>query len=225
MTHYNIQEGCNLNSMENEVDYRLARILFANMCEEEIFRSNKEKKAVRQMMLDRYNPIYTFLEQDNPIAFETDEFVRLIGSKLVCGRCGRHFGIRPWHSTTYNNRVYECLSRNVKKGFCGNSHIYEEVLPDIIQSIAEMLIKERHSVGLFIMNTHQAYGEGKMAEVHRYLDLVLSEGLPDLSTERDGLNYIISEIVVDDKLLDVKLLDGTSILLELPDYRPRRGSK
>lgn len=123
MTHYNIQEGCNLNSMENEVDYRLARILFANMCEEEIFRSNKEKKAVRQTMLDRYNPIYTFLEQDNPIAFETDEFVRLIGSKLVCGRCGRHFGIRPWHSTTYNNRVYECLSRNVKKGFCGNSHI------------------------------------------------------------------------------------------------------
>ena len=75
------------------------------------------------------------------------------------------------------------------------------------------------------MNTHQAYGEGKMAEVHRYLGLVLSEGLPDLSTERDGLNYIISEIVVDDKLLDVKLLDGTSILLELHDYRPRRGSK
>ena len=112
-----------MNSMENEVDYRLARILFANMCEEEIFRSNKEKKAVRQTMLDRYNPIYTFLEQDNPIAFETDEFVRLIGSKLVCGRCGRHFGIRPWHSTTYNNRVYECLSRSVKKGFCGNSHI------------------------------------------------------------------------------------------------------
>lgn len=177
-----------MNNLSNEVDYRLARILFANMCQKRVFRSNKEKMAVSQAMLDRYNPLYTFLEQDKPIAFETNEFVQLIGSKLVCGRCGRRYGIRPWHSTTYNDRVYECLSKNVKKGFCGNSHIYKEVLPDIIQSIAGLLIKERHSAELFIMNTHQVYDSEKMAEVHRYLGLVLSEGISELAAERDGLN-------------------------------------
>lgn len=215
------QEGRRLNSMSNEVDYRLARILFANMCQKKIFRSGKDRQTVRRAMLERYKPLYTFLEQDNPIALETEEFIRLIGSKMVCGRCGRHYGVRPWHSTTYNDRVYECLSKNVKKGFCGNSHIYEETMPQIIQSIAELLIKERHSAELFIMNTHQVYNEDKMTEVHRYLGLILSEGLEDLSAERDGLNYIISEIVVENGVMDVKLIDETSVSYELPEYRPR----
>lgn len=214
-----------MNSMSNEVDYRLARILFANMCQKKIFRSGKDKQAVRQAMLERYKPLYTFLEKDNPIVLETAEFVRLIGSKLVCGRCGRHYGIRPWHSTTYNDRVYECLSKNVKKGFCGNSHIYEEVMPEIIQSIAGLLIKERHSAELFIMNTHRVYDESKMTEVHRYLGLVLSEGLSDLSAERDGLNYIISEIIVRDGMMDVQLIDGTTVSYEFPEYGPRRKAK
>ncbi len=214
-----------MNSMSNEVDYRLARILFANMCQKKILRSSKDKQAVRQAMLERYRPLYTFLEQDNPIVLETTEFVRLIGSKMVCGRCGRHYGVRPWHSTTYNDRVYECLSKNVKKGFCGNSHIYEEVMPEIIQSIAGQLIRERHSVELFIMNTHQVYDRDKMAEVHRYLGFVLSEGLSDLSAEWDGLNYIISEIIIREGMMDVRLIDETSILYELPEYRPRSKTK
>ena len=82
-------------------------------------------------------------------------------------------------------------------------------MPQIIQSIAELLIKERHSAERFIMNTHQIYNEDKMAEVHRYLVIILSEGLEDLSAERDGLNYIISEIVVENGVMNVKLIDET----------------
>ncbi len=60
-----------------------------------------------------------------------------------------------------------------------------------------------------------------MAEVHRYLGLILSEGLADLSAKRDGLNYIISELIIEDGMMNVKLIDETSVSYELPEYRPR----
>ena len=75
------------------------------------------------------------------------------------------------------------------------------------------------------MNTHQIYDNDKLAEVHRYLGLVLSDGLSDLTTARDGLHYIISGIVVLDDVLEVKLVDETSVTCEIPEYKPRRNRK
>ena len=144
-----------MNSMSNEVDYRLARILFSDMCGKKVFRTKKEKGIVQKALLERYDPPLAFLEADTQSALSADDFTRLMGSKLVCGRCGRNFGVRPWHSTTYNDRVYECRSKSIRKGFCGNSHIYEEFLPEVIKSVTVQMIKKRHSVERFIMNTHQ----------------------------------------------------------------------
>ena len=214
-----------MSSMSNEVDYRLARIIFADMCEKRVIRTKKETGIVQVALLERYDPPFAFLESDTHSALSEDDFTRLMGTKLVCGRCGRNYGVRPWHSTTYNDRVYECRSKSVKKGFCGNSHIYEEFLPEIIKSVARQMIKKRHSVEQFIMNTHQIYDNDKLAEVHRYLGLVLSDGLSDLTAARDGLHYIISGIVVLDGVLEVRLVDETSVTCEIPEYKPRRNRK
>ena len=168
---------------------------------------------------------FAFLETDTHSALSADDFTRLIGAKLVCGKCGRKYGVRPWYSSTYNDRVYECRSKNIKNGFCGNSHIYEEFLPEVIKSVTGQMIKKRHSVEQFIMNTHQIYDDDKLVEVHRYFGVVLSDGLSDLTAARDGLHYIISEIVILDGVLETRLIDGTSVTYEIPEYKPRRNRK
>ena len=36
---------------------------------------------------------------------------RLFSSKLICGKCGSIYGPKPWHSTSYNNLVWQCRRR------------------------------------------------------------------------------------------------------------------
>ncbi len=208
--------------MSNEVDYRLTKILFADMCRKGVIQKKKDQENVRFTMLDRYLPPFGFLDLDEPLQLSDSGFTELMASKLICGKCGRGFGRRPWHSTTYNDMVYECRSKYVKKGFCGNSHIYEETLLDIAKSVAELLIKRRHIVEQFILKTYDSYDPKLLTEVHKYLGHLISEGHIDLPAERDELNYIISEMVVNDGIIEIHLTDGTSEECELPKYTPRR---
>jgi len=211
-----------LNSMRNEVDYRLAKILFADMCSKGVIRRKKDKDSVRRTMLDQYAPPFAFLEKDESEQSGEDELIELMGSKLRCGKCNRGYGVRPWHSTSYNDRVYECRSKNIRKGFCGNSHIYEEFLPEVVKSIIRLLIKNRHIAEQFIVKTHRAYSPELLTEVHRYLGFIISSESVDFAKAEDELNYIISELVVNDRLMEVRLIDGTSFDYEVPDYTPRR---
>lgn len=45
-----------MNNMSSEVDYRLAKILFADMCEKKVIRTKKEKGIVQATLLERYDP-------------------------------------------------------------------------------------------------------------------------------------------------------------------------
>jgi len=214
-----------LNNMSNEVDYRLAKMLFADMCSKGVIQKTKDRETVHQKMLEQYTPPFGFLEQNMSPAMSDPDFTELIASKLICGKCGHGYGRRPWHSTTYNDMVYDCRSRDIRKGFCGNSHIYEETLPDIAISIAAALIKQRHIAEQFIVKTYSAFDPKSLTEVHKYLGLIISEGSVDLSDGRDELNFIISDLVVNDRTLEIRLIDGTSEECELPEYTPRRKKK
>ena len=44
--------------------------------------------------------------------------VTLFSSKLICGKCGSIYGPKPWHSTSYNNLVWQCRRRHVKESKC-----------------------------------------------------------------------------------------------------------
>ena len=49
-----------------------------------------------------------------------------MSGKLVCGECGGRYGMILWHSTTYRNYVWECLSKKQGKSRCQCTHIYAE---------------------------------------------------------------------------------------------------
>ena len=72
-----------------------------------------------------------------------------MSSKLVCGECGGRYGMILWHSTTYRNYVWECLSKKQGKSRCQCTHIYAEEI-ESATAIALQRLYERNKkiVGL-----------------------------------------------------------------------------
>lgn len=208
--------------MRKEVDYRLAKILCADMCTKNLIHSEEEKNTINCAMLEQFAPPFASLVQEIPVQLSKDDFSKTLGSKLRCGKCGRPYGIRPWHSTTTHDLVYDCLSRIARHGFCGNSHIYLEFMPVIAGSMIQLLIKNRHIAEQFIVKTHRAFSQDLMTEVHRYLGFIISGGNIEFTPEWENLHYIISELVVNGDIINIRLMDGTTEEFILPKYTPKQ---
>ena len=68
----------------------------------------------------------------------------LFSSKLICGKCGSIYGPKPWHSTSYNNLVWQCRRRHVKENKCLAFNIYDKLLHFSIHEIAMKIICKRN---------------------------------------------------------------------------------
>ena len=70
--------------------------------------------------------------------------VTVLSSKVICGCCGSTYGPRPWHSTSYNNPVWQCHERVKKNGACDHrTNIYDKLLHYCIHDVARNLSVER----------------------------------------------------------------------------------
>lgn len=68
----------------------------------------------------------------------------LFSSKLICGKCGSIYGPKPWHSTSYNNLVWQCRRRHVKENKCLAFNIYDKLLHFSVHEIAMNIICKRN---------------------------------------------------------------------------------
>lgn len=57
-----------------------------------------------------------------------------IANKIICGDCGGQYGRKTWHSTTYQDAVWECNSKKAGRTKCKCRHIYAEELDNAIVS-------------------------------------------------------------------------------------------
>ena len=210
-----------MSDMRKEVDYRLAKILCADMCAKGLIQSEKEKDEVNHSMLEQFAPPFASLEQEIPIQLSKDDFSKMLGTKLRCEKCGRAYGIRPWHSTTTHDLVYDCLSRTIRHGFCGNSHIYLEFMPVIAGSMVRLLIKNRHIAEQFIVKMHRAFSQELLTEVQKYLGFIISGGNIEFTPEWENLHYVISELVVNGDVINIQLTDGSAEEFILPKFTPK----
>lgn len=62
--------------------------------------------------------------------------VTVLSSKIECGVCGSMYTPRPWHSTSYNNLVWQCRNRTKKGPKCPTHNIYDRLLHYIIHDVA-----------------------------------------------------------------------------------------
>lgn len=54
--------------------------------------------------------------------------VGVLATKVMCGKCGAYFGPRPWHSTSYNNLVWQCRNLYNSERRCKTTNIYDSLL-------------------------------------------------------------------------------------------------
>ena len=57
---------------------------------------------------------------------------------IICGDCGGRYGRKTWHSTTYNDTVWECNSRKNGRTKCRCRHIYAEELDGTVKKYAQI---------------------------------------------------------------------------------------
>lgn len=113
--------------------------------------------------------------------------VTLFSSKLLCGKCNSTYGPRPWHSTSYNNLVWQCHRRNVNAESSGIAflvfllHICGLAFPvdaegrigdAVVEGVSRELIviqrvSELHIVGIASTDEHIRLGdsEGKRIDL------------------------------------------------------------
>ena len=151
----------------------------------------------------------------------TGSVVDFLSSKVCCGKCGMKYGSRPWHSTTYNNMVWQCRSRNGRGTYCGNHYVYDELLKKLIHEMARSLIKERGILEDFMDTVRESQSERKAADVEDYLGCFMERDGWEMYEDLDDLAYIIKRVVVEeDGRLTVELLDGTTTSCDIPEYSP-----
>lgn len=62
--------------------------------------------------------------------------VTVLSSKLECWVCGSMYTPRPWHSTSYNNLVWQCRNRTKKGPKCPTLNVYDRLLHFVIHDAA-----------------------------------------------------------------------------------------
>lgn len=70
----------------------------------------------------------------------------LFSNKLFCADCGSPFGPIPIHSTTYNDIVWKCSNRHLRKSNCSTPYIYEELLKPIFHEIILTILNDNPGI-------------------------------------------------------------------------------
>lgn len=63
----------------------------------------------------------------------------LFANQIYCADCGKTYGRRYWHSTTYNNPVWNCKNKYLHKFNCNTPHLYEVLLIDAFRDVIQIL--------------------------------------------------------------------------------------
>ena len=144
-------------------------------------------------------------------------------SKIICGKCGAVFGPRPWHSTSYNNSVWQCRNR-YKILRCKTHNIYDKLLHYILHDAARrrLLLCQVSNVVLEVL--HKIVPSDKEMVIQRAVGNFQERTAWQLLADEDDLALAIKQILVSSTgCLNFIFLDDSKIKYRLPKYSPKRG--
>ena len=145
--------------------------------------------------------------------------VTLFSSKLLCGKCNSTYGPRPWHSTSYNNLVWQCHRRNVKENKCLSFNIYDKLLHFAVHDIAMNEVCHRNieqTVANAVLPILPIDRRKKASEWLRDFRL---RDIWKLQSDENDIAFIINRIVVsDDGTAEVHLLDDHVQKYTFPEF-------
>ena len=146
-----------------------------------------------------------------------------LNSKIFCTKCGAAFGPRPWHSTSYNNIVWQCRNR-YSDVECKTVNIYDNLLFYVLHDVARKKIVAKDIRTAIVEFAVDEVSPKKLKAIEQYLTDFETMSPLEMLSDADDLSFVIQRIMVKpDRQLEVKWLDGSMDRYEIPKYTPRRG--
>ena len=119
-----------------EIEYQIALWIIQNLHREQVISEQETIKAKKKLMKE-YPSISASVDDRTDVSFRKvgGAETSALSSRIRCDKCGLGFGIRPWHSESYNYKVWCCRSYGLKGRYCRNTHVYER---EMYQAFLEM---------------------------------------------------------------------------------------
>lgn len=140
-----------------------------------------------------------------------------IANKIICGDCGGRYGRKTWHSTTYRDAVWECISKKAGRAKCKCRHIYAEELDAALRRSVNHLLKTHKNI---IPDCADLLSQapGEISSDARSVLNDIARGKLDIQIDGLMIGILIRKMVVTPKqTLVIHFLDGTT-------YRHRLGA-
>ena len=144
-------------------------------------------------------------------------------SKIICGKCGEKYGMRPWHSTSYNDLVWQCRNRYNQAVKCKTVNIYDMYLHYVTHTMAVNKIKRLPEVKKDLMECLKAViDENRIKSVQRAINRCLRSSAWNLWADEDDLVLIIDRLITQENgTLTVHWIDGSEDVFQMERFSPR----
>lgn len=141
--------------------------------------------------------------------------------RIVCENCGAAYRYSSWHSTTYNDRVWECSSR-WRGQKCGNCHIYDEQFQILLRQVMATTVAQKPYVPSAIRKILQELPGMTDNRYERITEAL--HRLPNKIqfSQSDAIIAIKTIHIGRQRTMKVTFLDDTEIIIDIPPFSPRR---
>ena len=141
--------------------------------------------------------------------------------RIICENCGAAYRYSSWHSTTYNDWVWECSSR-WRGQKCGNHHIYATQFQTLLQQVMAMAISQRTDM---LSELNWLIKELPNMTAERYT--LIAQALCNIS---DSVYFAQADAIIAVKTIHIGLkrtmrvtfLDDSEIIIDVPPFTPRK---
>ena len=182
--------------------------------------SNNHESIIDPWFFDFVQEYFKHRKRENKRRYSGVSF---FSSKIICAKCGATFCPRPWHSTSYNNSVWQCRNRYsaVK---CKTTNIYNKLLFYVLHDVARKKIVAKDIRMAIVEFAAEVVGADKLAAIECYMDDFESMRAWKMLADADGLSFVIDRVLFKpDRSIEVLWLDDSVDGYEIPRYTPKGG--
>jgi len=146
---------------------------------------------------------------------------------IICDECGRCYGSKRWHSTSYDDLVWQCNHRYEQEEKCKTPHMYDQLLRYAFNAAMLHLLESRSEVIADCRDYLSAAIRGKKkntrnAEITRFCDSFLMRSPLDIVDDETAWAVLVRQVTVKvDRSLIFRFINGSEFELQLPDFSPR----
>lgn len=166
---------------------------------------------------------YVQTERNRRMAYKHGRYsgVHPFLGRIVCENCGAAYRYSSWHSTTYNDRVWECSSR-WRGQKCVNCHIYDEQFQILLRQVMATAVAQKPYVPSAIRKILQELPGMTDNRYERITEAL--HRLPNKIqfSQSDAIIAIKTIHIGRQRTMKVTFLDDTEIIIDIPQFSPRR---